>query len=365
MILGIKLHILFFAAISSFITVRAQEKFLNISGELLDEETKAPITDYCVKVVQDKLDSTITKFAKSEFEVWAPANRRTTLYFIKEGYVTKLVYIDASYIPSIAFKEKQAIEIEIIMTPTTKIGKRNFSKPIMTAQYGAQENAFTVTVAEQTIVSSLPESYLPPFPAPVDTYKGAQPSVNTLALTLSYNKSKVKSGAELCRIIQGILFADMNYCLFNERTNDANTFLAQLITIEFGSWGNLKPFDSPEYGKIIMRTVNREQCVDTLFALGVYVETSRLIFENFTSDSKVLVHLKKLRDVLDKYAPVGLTADQSDFLNSMKEILPVISSLEKNYTTALREKMNFEMVNDPLFLEIKAMNMAIYAKLIE
>ncbi|MBK9590480.1 MAG: hypothetical protein IPO32_02910 [Crocinitomicaceae bacterium] len=136
--MGIKLHILFLVTIFLNLSAFADEKFLNIKGTVLEEESKTAVTGYSVKVVQDRLDSTTTAFSKSEFQVWAPANRRTTLYFMKEGYVTKLVYIDASYIPSIAFKEKQEIELEILMTPVEKVGRRNFSKPIMTAQYNAK-----------------------------------------------------------------------------------------------------------------------------------------------------------------------------------------------------------------------------------
>jgi hypothetical protein len=136
---------------------------------------------------------------------------------MKEGYVTKMVYIDASYIPSIAFKEKQEIELEILMTPIEKVGRRNFSKPIMTAQYNASANSFSVTVVEQASTSKVSEDYNPPFPAPVDTYKGVQPSANDLTLTASYNKEKVKSGSDLSRVIQGnfvcryeLLFFSMN-----------------------------------------------------------------------------------------------------------------------------------------------------------
>lgn len=345
--------------------VLAQEKFLSIKGVLLEEETKTELTDYSIKVVQDRLDSTTTSFAKSEFQVWAPANRRSTVYFMKEGYVTKQVYIDASYIPSIAFKEKQQIELRILMTPSAKAGKRNFSKPIMTAQYEASENSFSVKEEEIGSISSLPADYNPPFPTPVDTYKGVQPTVNDLGLTLTYNKDKAKTGSEFSRVIQGILFADMNYCFFNERTNDANVILAKLAAIAPDEWSNMKPFDSPEYGKIIMRTVNREQCADTLFALSVYVETSRLIFENFTSDTKVMVHLKKLKDVLNNYKPVNLSETQNSLVESIRGMVPLILELEKKYTDALKIKADFDLNADAVFAELKQKNLAVYQVMIE
>jgi hypothetical protein len=353
------------AIFSGTAAVHAQEKFLSIKGILLEEESKTAITDYSVKVVQDRLDSATTAFSKSEFQVWAPANRRSTVYFMKEGYVTKQVYIDASYIPSIAFKEKQQIELEILMTPLEKVGKRNFSKPILTAQYDATDNAFSVKEEEVARISSVPDDYSPPFPTPVDTYKGVQPTVSDLSLTTTYNKEKTKSGSEFSRLIQGILFADMNYCFFNERTNDANAILAKLAAISPDDWGGMKPFDSPEYGKIIMRTINREQCADTLFALGVYVETSRLVFENFTSDTKVMVHLKKLKDVLNNYKPSNLTTSQHALVEAMRLLVPFIQDLEKKYTEALKIKADFDLNADSVFAELKQKNLDVYRELIE
>jgi len=348
----------------SNVAVLAQEKFLCIKGVLLEEDTKVAISDYSVKVVLDKLDSNTTPFLKSSFQVWAPANLRSTVYFMKEGYVTKQVYIDASYIPSIAFKEKQELELEILMTPTSKVGKRNFNKPIMTAQYEPSENAFSLKEEEVGRVSSVPDDYSPPFPTPVDTYKGVQPTANDLGLTTTYNKDKAKSSSEFSKLIQGVLFADMNYCFFNERTNDANAILLKLAAISPDDW-NMKPFDSPEYGKIIMRTINREQCADTLFALGVYVETSRLVFENFTSDTKVLVHLKKLKEVLNKYAPVNLTATQTSWVESVRLIVPLIQDLEKKYTEALKIKADFDLNQDVVFAELKQKNLEVYRVMIE
>jgi hypothetical protein len=284
---------------------------------------------------------------------------------MKDGYVTKQVYVDASYIPSIAFKEKQQIELEILMTPIARVGKRNFSKPIMTAQYEPADNAFSVREEEVARTSSVPDDYTPPFPTPVDTYKGVQPTASDLGLTTTYNKEKVKTGSEFSRLIQGILFADMNYCFFNEHTNDANVILTKLATISPDDWGNLKSFDSPEYGKIIMRTVNREQCADTLFALGVYVETSRLVFENFTSDTKVLIHLKKLKDVLNSYKPVNLTASQTALVESIRLIVPLVQDLEKKYTDALKIKADFDLNADAVFAELKQKNLEVYQVMIE
>ncbi len=341
----------------------ADEKFLKIKGTVLEDDTEEPITDYLVKVVEDRLDSNSTEFDKSKFQVWAPANRRSKVYFIKEGYIMKHIYVDASAIPSIAYKKKQQIDVVIHMTKNG-LGKYDYTKPIMVAEYHAKDNGFSVekTLGESA-VKKIDKNYSPPFPAPVDTYFGVKPTANNLGLTEKFNKSKASTGS-LSKAVQGVLFADMNYCLFNERTNEANIYLKDLKSANNSIWGNIKEFDSPEYGRIVMRTVNREQSIDTLFALGVYVETSRLVFENFTSDSKVLVHLKKLKKVLLLYKGQNLEHDAKAFLDQLNDLVPKISELEDEYTTALRNKMNFEMAEDAVFIEIKTMNQEIYEKLI-
>lgn len=316
-------------------------------------------------MVEDKLDSTDFQFTKSEFVVWAPSNLRSTVYFLKDGYVTKHIFIDASYIPSIAYKEKQEIKVEILMTPTDKIGRRKFNEPIITAKYEAASNSFKITIAEQTSTTKVAENYNPPFPAPVDTYKGVQPSVSDLALTTSINKEKLKITSDHFRIVQGILFADINYCMFNERTNDANEILKKLAEIDPQNWADLKPIDSPEYGKIVMRTLNREQSIDTLFALGVFVETSRLIFENFTSDTKILVHLKKLKEVMNAYKPQNLKSGQINLVNALKIMIPLISDLETKYTESLRNKTDFDLSTDGIFLQIKMQNLETYRSIVD
>lgn len=362
--MGLKLHILFFGLTWILGQALAEEKFLNVKGIVKAENSETLLADYSIKIVQDRLDSTISLFSKPDFQVWVPANRRTTLYFIKTGYVTKSVYVDASYIPSIAFKTKQQIDLEIEMTPIDKVGRRDFSKPIFTAQYNASENQFNVAESEIATKSNVPDNYTPPFPAPVDTYKGVQPTDNSLTLTNIEQIKKTYSN-ELKSLIEGILFADMNYCFFNERTNEANLYLKKLVEVNPDNWSNIKPFDSPEYGKIIMRTLNREQGVDTLFALGANIECSRLIFENFTSDSKILVHLKKMKEVLNIYKPTVLDSKINSILSQLKSIVPTISDIEKKYQESLRTKTDFNLEQDELFISIKSINASVYSELIE
>jgi hypothetical protein len=63
-ILGIKLHILFLATIILNLSAFADEKFLNIRGTVLEEESKSAVSGYSIKVVQDRLDSTTNCFFK-------------------------------------------------------------------------------------------------------------------------------------------------------------------------------------------------------------------------------------------------------------------------------------------------------------
>lgn len=361
----LKLNILFFS-LSVFFSVQglAAEKFLLVKGLVSDEQTGDPVSDYQIKVVEDRLDSVSYLFSKPKFKVWLPANRRIKVYFSKSGYYTKHIFVDASAIPSIAYKKKQIIELNIKMTPEGRAGKRDFSQPIMKAEYFARDNGFKLTDLFSESEKNKPDaSYTPPFPAPVDTYSGVQPTSRNQLLTETFNSNKAKNGS-LATVVQGILFADMNYCLFNERTNEANVFLDDLKSLDANRWGNIKSFDSPEYGRIVMRTVNREQSVDTLFALGVFVETSRIIFENFTSDSKVLVHLKTLKNVLESYSGNGLDSEQISFINSLQDYVPGISDLESKYTNSLKNRINFEMASDDAFIELKKLNLSLYESLV-
>ncbi|MBK6524890.1 MAG: hypothetical protein IPG07_04600 [Crocinitomicaceae bacterium] len=90
-----------------------------------------------------------------------------------------------------------------------------------------------------------------------------------------------------------------------------------------------------------------------------------MIFENFTSDTKVLVHLKKLKDVMNAYKPVALSDRQISLVNSLKIMVPTIADLEKRYTESLRNKTDFDLTTDDLFQQLKADNLAIYKGLIE
>lgn len=359
-----KIHILFLLIFQLSFTTFAEEKFLRIKGELIDETTKEPISGFIVKQKQDEDDSSQVSFDKSTFDIWVPANAKTKVFFIKEGYVISHMLVDASFIPSRAYKKKQKIEALTVKMNKVRGSRTKYNKPILVAEYVAQINGFEVKDMKLKKNRALASNYKPPFPSPADTYINVKPSSNRLPLTTTVNEKKMKGNSGIARVLQGIIFADMNYCLFNERTNDANNYLEQLQSADNETWKNIEAFDAPEYGRIVTRTVNREQSIDTLFALGAYIETSRLIFQDFTSDSKVLVHLKSLKKVLNAFKPELSTPEVESVLKGLSATVSDISSLEKKYRDKLKNKLNFEMQADESFKSIQSQINKVYEEVI-
>jgi hypothetical protein len=248
---SLKLNILFVLTLLFFSSAGiAGDKFLRVQGELVDEATKELITGFKVKQVEDDLDSLTTSFEKDEFDLWVSPNRITKLYFLKDGYVVNYVLIEASFIPSIAYKKKQKINLTIRMNKATERMKRA-KKPSFVAEYVARLNAFEVKDMSMKKNQKVSPDYKPPFPAPADTYSGVKPTTKKLELTKSFNEKKAQGNTGIARVIQGILFADFNYCFFNERTNDANFYLEKLKAADAETWGSVKTIDSPDYGKIV------------------------------------------------------------------------------------------------------------------
>ncbi|MEX1001683.1 MAG: hypothetical protein WDZ35_06170 [Crocinitomicaceae bacterium] len=362
--MAIKIHILLvLGLLFSTPQLLGAEKFLRIKGAVLDAETQEPLSNYTIKKVEDGLDSTLLHIEKTKFKLWVSPNRKTKLYFLKDGYVVKHILIDAAFIPSRAYKKKQKLTVFMEMDKATERIKV-IEKPVFKIIYDPLLNSMLLKDMSKKRDFHIAEDYEPPFPSPADTYSNVRPTDKRLSLTTSYPEKKAKGNSGMASVLQGILFADMNYSLFIERTNDANNFLTLLRTADNEAWGGVKAFDSPEYGKIVMRTLNREQSVDTLFALGAHLETSRLIFQSFTSDSKVLIHLKTLKRVLEQF-DAGVTSPQvSDFMTDMRTLIPHIEQLEETYKEQLRNKMNFEMKKDEDFQLIHEKVNAIYAALI-
>jgi hypothetical protein len=341
------------------------DKFLRVKGTIFNEQTQEVLSDYIIKIVEDEGDSSFFEVEKDKFDFWLRDNRLHRVYILKKGYYQKFAEVNAMFMPSFAYEGKLKIELNFKMTPLKRGAViTKIERPIIKVDFIKNQNMFEVkdfTTKKHYMESA---DYEPPFPSPADTYIKAKPTTKSLALTVSYNRTEARGAAGIPKVIQGILFADMSYCFFNERTNDANKILIKLKEFDPETWESIKEIDSPEYGIIIARTINREQSVDTLFALGQHLETSRLILQNFTSDSKVLVHLIKLRKVLEQFNSSGLSVAEDEFIASMKLLIPNLIKVEDTYKEKLSNKLNFEMANDPDFLKVKEELEKIHTKVI-
>lgn len=351
----LKIHIIFILGLVLCLSSNslAVDKFIRIKGNLIDEVSKEEISDYTIKLVDDQGDSSFTKIEKTDFDFWLRDNRSFKMYFIKKGYHIKFAEINANFMPSYAYEAKHKLNFEVKMTPTEGKSQKTIPRPVILVQYVKNQNGFEVKDMTARKEYLVPADYEPPFPCPADVYVQVKPTTKRLTLTTDYNEPKAFGESGMPKVIQGILFADMNYCFFNERTNDANKILEKMKLYDPNTWATINPIDSPEYGIILSRTVNREQSVDTLFALGQYLETSRFVFQNFTADSKVLTHLKQLRLTLEQFEASGLSFEEDAFINSMKSILPNLKEIEDTYKEQLKNKMNFEIAEDPNFIIIK------------
>jgi hypothetical protein len=361
-----KLNILLiFICVLLFNNSYANEKFVKVKGNLVTGSLNQAVTNFEVKVVLDELDSTITLFDDDEFEVWLPANRKAKVYFIKEGYDKIYLLVDASFIPSFAYKKKQLIELVVKITQTNNVkGRKKLDEPFCTANFKASVTQFILKFPEEE-KKQIHSNFKPLFSSPINTYKGAKPNNINLDISLNFNTTKAKKSNTFTKLIQGVLFAKMNYFIFNERVSKANEVLTILSNIDKGEWSNIKPFDSPEYGAIVMKTVNREKSVDTLFAIGSWVGTSQILMQSFTSNSKIIIHGKKLIYCLDKYKNIGLSYDQLQVINSLRILAKNYALLIDKYLKAMKNKTPLNLIEDELFLQLKTKNFKIYETIIK
>jgi hypothetical protein len=337
----------------------ANENFLKLEGSI-KQLNSSELKDFDVKIVLDETDSSITHFEKSSFEVWLPANRTAKVYFIKEGYITSFALIDASFIPSFAYKKKKEIGLIVSLEPVQK-DKTIEKFPFVKATFKANENKFILNYPK-TSRSNKP--FRAPFNSPADTYKNARPTVNNLDLTKVINTEKTKGNHQYSGLIEGILFAEMGYCIFNERIGNANNIISRLSEINKEEWSNVKPFDSPEYGYIISRTLNNEKSRDSLFALGSWIGTSRLLFQNFTSASKVILHNKKLKNFLKVYKASNLTDDQKLITNQIFGLSEIMVEIDEAFMYGIRNKAPINLPENELFIDFKSRVDAIYNAII-
>jgi hypothetical protein len=353
--LRLKIHILFILGLLLVTTSSlALDKFIRVKGVITDEISGEELSDYSIKIVEEDGSTSTIIVEKSSYDFWLRDNRSFKIYFIKDGYFLKHAFVDANFMPSSAYEVKHKLNFNAKMTllkPDAVV--KEIKRPIIDVRFIKKENAFETKDMMAKKIYMVAEDYEPPFPSPADTYTKVKPTNKRLPLTTEYNENRAKGVSGMPKVLQGVLFADMNYCFFNERTNDGNKILEKLKGFDGETWNSIKPIDSPEYGVIIARTINREQSVDTLFALGQHIETSRLILQNFTSDSKVLIHLMQLRTVLELFKSSGLSFEEDAFVAAMKPLIPTIKELENTYKDKLKNKLNFEIAEDPNFLSIK------------
>jgi len=339
----------------------SNEKFVKIKGAV--SHNSSALTNYSIHVNFDDIDSNTILFEKEKFELWLPANRTAKVSFVKNGFVTIHMIVDASFIPSFAYKKKQLIEFNVKMVETKNFNKTHL-KPFCIANFKATETKFILTYSKLVSKKSN-KKFKAPFPTPYSIFVGAKPINKYLKTIENVNKDYTKKHHSHFKLIQGVLYSNLNYSIFNEKTGKANDYLNRLVDIEKEEWANIKQFDTPEYAAIVLKTLNNEKTRDTLFALGSWVGTSQLLFQSFTSNSKIILHGKKLSYVLNNFTESGLNDEQKLIIESLRNLAIMYDQLVNNYMTAMKNKSPLNLKEDELFLEIKSKNQTIYNSIIQ
>lgn len=339
----------------------SNEKFVKIRGSVSHQSSL--INSFSIHVNYDNIDSSTTLFEKGKFELWLPANRKAKVSFLKKGFVTIHMIVDASFIPSFAHKKKQLIEFNVKMIKKKDV-QHIHSTPFCIANFKASETRFILTYRKSKQDKPI-KAFHPPFPTPYSTFKSAKPTDKYLSTIRDINKNNTNKNHSYFKLTQGVLYANLNYSIFNEKINQANTYLNRLVDIEKEGWDNLKPFDTPEYAAIVLKVVHSQKTKDTLFALGTWVGTSQLLFESFSSNSKLIIHGKNLSNVLKNYTETGLDESQQKIIDSLRNIAMMYDELVKSYMTAMKNKSPLKLIENELFLKIKLENQIIYNTIIQ
>jgi len=342
----------------------ANEKFVKVKGELFDQGTKNEIINFSIKVVLDDVETETFFFEDNSFSVWLPANRTAKVFFAKEGYTTKHLVVDASFIPSFAYKKKQTIELNVNLSrQASNNDKITTDKAFVVANFKASEVKFILTYANAK--KKPPINVKAPFPSPYSTFKGAKPSDRTLETCLTLTTKISVKTTPYYSLIQGVVFSNMSYCVFNQHIEDANKHLIQLKEINKNNWESIKPFDAPEYATIVLKTLNQQKSTDFLFALGSWVGTSQLMFQSFTSNSKIIIHGKKLINALKNYDTAKLNDEQKQIVEGLKVIASKYAILIQLYRDSIKNKAPLDLKINENFLEIKTLNETIFKLIIE
>lgn len=330
-----------------------EDKFLRIRGTVVDAESSTVLSSCKIRLVEPDNSQSNIPFDKGTFDFYVRDNRKYTVLFEKSGFQTLRVEVNTLSMPSFAYSKKHKLDLKIKLVKGAEEDPNTSSRVSMRITFAKNLNQFEVKDLTNSKFYRVPSDYEAPFESPADLYAKIKPTTKSLFLTTEYVEKKAIGDRGMSKALQGVLFADLNYCFFNERTNDGNKILEKLRGYNADVWGSINDIDSPEYGIIISRTINREQSVDTIFALGTFIETTRLMLQNFTSDSQVLTHLKKLVDVLEKFKAGGSSQEEGDFIVLLNELIPDITALESTFNEQLKNKVNFEMSEDSHFLAIK------------
>ena len=150
----------------------------------------------------------------------------------------------------------------------------------MSLIFKATETKFILTYPKSAKRTSN-KKFKAPFPTPYSIFVGAKPTNKYLKTIENINKDYTKKHHSYFKLIQGILYSNLNYSIFNEKTDKANDYLNQLANIEKEEWANVKQFDTPEYAAIVLKTLNNEKTKDTLFALGSWDWNQSIIISKF------------------------------------------------------------------------------------
>jgi len=339
----------------------SNEKFVKIKGFV--SHNSVPITNFSVHVNFDNIDSSKTIFEKEKFELWLPANRKAKVTFVKKGFIPIHMIVDASFIPSFAYKKKQLIEFNVKMVMIKDYNKTHL-KPFCVANFRANEARFFLTY-QNNLLKKKTKKFRAPFPTPLSTFIGAKPINKYLPTIEKINKDHRKKNSPYFKLAQGTMYANLNYSIFNEKIDKANDYLNQLQDIEKDAWSNINPFDTPEYAAIVLKTINNKETKDTLFALGAWVGTSQLLFQSFTSNSKLIIHGKKLIYALKYYTEFGIDEEQKLIIESLRNIALMYDELVRKYMKGMKNKSPLKLVDDELFLQIKSENQVIYNTIIQ
>ena len=339
----------------------SNEKFVKIKGVL--SYNSAQVNNFSIHVNFDDIDSSTIHFEKEKFELWLPANRKAKVSFIKRGFVSVHMIVDASFIPSFAYKKKQLIEFNVKMIKTKGFQKIELI-PFCIANFKASETRFILTYPKSEKQKYI-KNFSPPFPTPYSTFKGAKPVNKYLPTLDNINKNHTSKNHSYIKLTQGILYANLHYSVFNEKINHANAYLNRLVAIEKEGWENLKPFDTPEYAVIVLKVVHEQKTKDSLFAFGTWIGTSQLLFQSFTSNSKLIIHGKKLSYALKYYKGFGLDYSQKQIISSLRGLALTYDLLVKKYMLAMKNKTPLKLMTDDLFLQIKLENQTIYNSIIQ